>query len=177
MEPIVLFVSILLQLFFGIVLAIVAVYLSLRFFDALTEGIDEIKELKKGNVAVALLLVALIGSVAVAVIPAIEFKVPSPSIEMFPILFVLTTIKVVVGVIIAVFAVFVAVRVLDTITIGIDEPAEIKKGNVAVTLLIAAVIFAVVLVISAALREIFALDVFQPETLAKALNITKAAPS
>ena len=52
------------QLTIGLLLAMGSVYLGIKMFDKLTEGIDEMKELQKGNVAVAILLGAIILSIA-----------------------------------------------------------------------------------------------------------------
>lgn len=55
------------QLILGIILAIAAIYLSLNIFDKLTKGIDEFKEIQKGNVAVALEMAGVIISVALII--------------------------------------------------------------------------------------------------------------
>lgn len=55
------------QLVFGIILAVVAIYLSINIFDRMTEGVDEFKELEKGNVAVALELASVIIAVAIII--------------------------------------------------------------------------------------------------------------
>ena len=52
------------QLTLGLLLAMGSVYLGIRIFDKLTDGIDEMKEVQKGNVAVAILLGAIILSIA-----------------------------------------------------------------------------------------------------------------
>ena len=48
------------QLVLGLLLAMASVYLGIRMFDKLTEGIDEMKELQKGNVAVGILLSSVV---------------------------------------------------------------------------------------------------------------------
>ena len=55
------------QLILGIVLAIAAIYLALNILDKLTKGVDEFEEIKKGNVAVALMMASVIISVAVII--------------------------------------------------------------------------------------------------------------
>jgi uncharacterized membrane protein YjfL (UPF0719 family) len=62
----------LLQIFIGILFAILSIYLGLRFYDKMTKGIDEIKELKKGNVAVAILVATVIYLVSLVVAGAIS---------------------------------------------------------------------------------------------------------
>ena len=49
-----------LQLVIGLVLAVVILEIALLLFSALTRGIDEVKELKRGNLAIAGLLAGLL---------------------------------------------------------------------------------------------------------------------
>jgi len=57
----------LIQLIFGIVLAVGAIYLALNILDKLTKGVEEFEGLKKGNVAVALEMAGVIIAVAVII--------------------------------------------------------------------------------------------------------------
>ena len=52
------------QLILGIVLAVGSIYLALTILDKLTKGVEEFKELKKGNIAVALEMGGVIIAVA-----------------------------------------------------------------------------------------------------------------
>jgi uncharacterized membrane protein YjfL (UPF0719 family) len=60
-----------LQLAVGLVLAVITLALALFLFAALTRGIDEIEELKKGNLAIAGLLAGVVIGVALMVSQAI----------------------------------------------------------------------------------------------------------
>ena len=60
-----------LQLAVGLVLAVITLALALFLFAALTRGIDEVEELKKGNLAIAGLLAGVVISVALMVSQAI----------------------------------------------------------------------------------------------------------
>ncbi|HNL87274.1 MAG TPA: DUF350 domain-containing protein, partial [Methanoregulaceae archaeon] len=55
------------QLILGIILAIATIYLALNILDRLTKGINEFEELKKGNVAVALMMAGVIVATAVII--------------------------------------------------------------------------------------------------------------
>jgi len=55
------------QLILGILLAVATIYLALNILDRLTKGIDEFDELKKGNVAVALMMAGVIVATAVII--------------------------------------------------------------------------------------------------------------
>jgi uncharacterized membrane protein YjfL (UPF0719 family) len=61
-----------LQLAVGLVLAVITLVLALYLFAALTRGIDEVEELKRGNLAIAGLLAGVIIGVALMVSQAIE---------------------------------------------------------------------------------------------------------
>ena len=60
-----------LQLAVGLVLAVITLALALFLFAALTRGIDEVEELKKGNLAIAGLLTGVVIGVALMVSQAI----------------------------------------------------------------------------------------------------------
>jgi uncharacterized membrane protein YjfL (UPF0719 family) len=82
---------------------------------------------------------------------------------------VLGIINLIVGVAAAIISIYIAINVLDRITTEIDEMKELKKGNVAVALIIAGVLIAVSFIISAAVDGIAsALDVIQ---IARAFGI------
>jgi uncharacterized membrane protein YjfL (UPF0719 family) len=60
-----------LQLGAGLLLAVITLAIALYLFSALTRGIDEIQELKKGNLAIAGLLAGVVVGVALLVSQAI----------------------------------------------------------------------------------------------------------
>jgi uncharacterized membrane protein YjfL (UPF0719 family) len=60
-------VASLIQLILGIILAIGAIYLALNILDRLTRRVDEFEEVKKGNVAVALMMAGVIVSTALII--------------------------------------------------------------------------------------------------------------
>jgi uncharacterized membrane protein YjfL (UPF0719 family) len=60
-----------LQLAVGLVLAVITLVLALYLFAALTRGIDEVEELKRGNLAIAGLLAGVVIGVALMVSQAI----------------------------------------------------------------------------------------------------------
>jgi uncharacterized membrane protein YjfL (UPF0719 family) len=60
-----------LQLAVGLILVVLVLALALYLFAALTRGIDEVEELKKGNLAVAGLLAGVVVGVGLMVSQAI----------------------------------------------------------------------------------------------------------
>lgn len=165
----------LLQIFIGILFSILSIYLALRFYDKMTEGIDEIKELKKGNIAVAIILSSLIISIGTIISQGVSqfdnILLKGVSFPLFIISFILAIFQIAITILIAVVVVYVAIRVLDAMTTGINELYEIKRGNVAVALIVATVIYLVAFVVSGAIGEMSKLSIFRPETVAAFLGI------
>jgi uncharacterized membrane protein YjfL (UPF0719 family) len=162
----------LVQLVVGLALAMGSVYLGLNMFDKLTEGIDEMAELKKGNVAVAILLGAIIFSIANVVEGGVVTLTSSLTSGMSGVQMaaglVIGVVNLLVGIILAVFTIYIAIYVLDKITTTIDEFKELKKGNVAVAIMMAAVLLAVSFVIRAAV--IGMANALSPESVAIAFG-------
>jgi len=160
------------QLILGLALAMGSVYLGLKMFDKLTEGTDEMAELKKGNVAIAILLGAIIFSIA----NVVEGGVSSLSSSIAPGLtylqmlaaLLIGVVNLLIGLVFAVFSIYIAINILDKITVGIDEFKELRKGNVAVAIIMAAVLFAVSFVIRGAVAGM--MDAVSPQAVAAALN-------
>ncbi len=165
----------LLQIFVGILFAILSVYLGLRFFDKMTEGIDEIKELKRGNVAVALILASLMLSIGTIIQQGVNqfdnVLMKGVSLPLFIIAFVMAIFQLAIVILIAVIVIYVAIKVLDSMTVGINELEEIKKGNTAVALVVAIVIYLVSFVVAGAVIGISELSIFNPETIASLLGM------
>jgi uncharacterized membrane protein YjfL (UPF0719 family) len=63
-------------------------------------------------------------------------------------------INLLIGLLAAIFSIWVAIKVLDKITKDIDEMAELAKGNVAVAIVMAGVLIAVSFVIGSAVAGI-----------------------
>lgn len=160
------------QLVISLAFAMGSVYLGLRLFDKLTEGIDEMAELKKGNAAVAILIGAIIFSIANVVeggVTALMQSVtPGLSVPAMAAAFVIGIANLLISLILAVFTIYVALSILDKITVGIDEFKELKKGNVAVAIMMAAVLFAVSFVIRGAVAGMA--TSLSPQSVAAALG-------
>ena len=142
------------QLILSLALAMGAVYIGLKLFDKLTDGIDELAELRKGNVAVAILLGAIILSIASVIDGGVSGLMSSISPEMsashLAASIVIGICNLLLSLILAVFSIYIAITILDKITVDIDEFKELKKGNIAVAIMMAAVLIAVSVVIRAA---------------------------
>ena len=160
------------QLAIGLFLAMGSVYLGIKMFDKLTEGIDEMKELQKGNVAVAILLGAIILSIASVVEGGVygltQSIIPGLTPMELSAALLIGVVNLVLGVILAILSIYVAISMLDKITVGIDEFKELKRGNVAIAIMMAAVLFAVSFVIRGAVAAMA--STLSPQSVAMTLG-------
>jgi uncharacterized membrane protein YjfL (UPF0719 family) len=65
-------------------------------------------------------------------------------------------INLLLAILLAVFSIYIALWILDKITRGIDEIKELKRGNVAVAIMMAAVLLAVSFIIRSAVANMAA---------------------
>ncbi|HMZ31054.1 MAG: DUF350 domain-containing protein [Methanomicrobiales archaeon] len=139
----------LIQLIIAILLAVVALYIGYSTFSKITKGIDEIQELKKGNVAVGIIIAAIFFAIAIV----IQSGVAGISIGITNALagdwwsLAAAFIQLILGIILAIATIYLALNILDRLTKGINEFEELKKGNVAVALMMAGVIVATAVII------------------------------
>ena len=141
------------QLIVALFLAIGVIYIGISLFGRMTKGLDEWEELKKGNAAVGIVLTAIIISLATVTqsgIAGLTGALMNVSASGDYIMAVIGgVVQLIVGIVMAVIAIWLAISILDRITKDIDEPAELKKGNVAVAIVMAGVLIAVGFIIQA----------------------------
>lgn len=150
-------------LLLGIVLAVVALLISLglamfavskaiQMFDRTTKGMDEWAELRKGNVAVGLLMASMIlavGNVVSSSVAGLTQALMEPKLEIAYFADLLVgVVNLLIGIWIATSVVSLAIKVLDRMTKDVDEMAEIAKGNVAVSVMVSGVLLAVSVVVA-----------------------------
>ena len=145
----------LIQLVIAIVFAVIALYIGFWVLGKITKGIDEEKELAKGNAAVGI----LVASVFVAIALVVQSGVSGLSVGINKALsigilsgdgiftVVVAFVQLLLGIVLAVGAIYLALNILDKLTKGVEEFEELKKGNVAVALEMAGVIIAVAVII------------------------------
>lgn len=169
------FLSGLWSIIVGLVLAVVALLLSLwlamqavkraiHMFDKQTHGIDEWSELQRGNTAVGIVLAAMILAVANIISSGVigltdSFMTPPGdwSIQLawtWILGIVIGIVNLLVALWIGTAVIGLAIKALDRATEKIEEMKEIQKGNVAVAVLVAGVLLAVSTIVAAAVRGI-----------------------
>ncbi|MCK4319827.1 DUF350 domain-containing protein [Candidatus Micrarchaeota archaeon] len=156
------------QLVIGVTAAVGSVYLGLRIFDWLTRGVEEWKELKKGNLAIGIFLGGIILSIAIILESGVRqitaAIIPNTTVQVLLIGLGVGVGNLIISVLAAILAIYIAVVILNKITIGIDEIKELKKGNVAVAAFMTGVIVAISFIIRGAVTG-----------LAEAINIVELA--
>ena len=142
------------QLVIGIGIAMFSIFWAMRILNRLTKGIDEEAEIKKGNMAVAAMAVGVIIAVVLVTSSGIvgltqsltDVKSGAAAGEYIRAVG-FGLVQLVAGLLFASGTVFLAFRVWDKITKDIDETAELKRGNVAVGVVLGAVMIGVALVV------------------------------
>ena len=143
------------QLLISIIFAVLALYIGFAVLSKITKVIDEEKELKKGNAAVGILVAAVFVAIALVVqsgVSGLSVGINKAiSVGIFSVDGLLAIfsafVQLILGIVLAVGAIYLALYILDKLTQGIEEFEEIKKGNVAVALMMGGVIIAVAVII------------------------------
>ena len=145
----------LIQLIISIIFAVLALYIAFAVLGKITKGVNEEKELAKGNAAVGIIVASVFVAIALVVQSGVSGisvginKALSVGILSLDGLVAVATafIQLILGIVLAVAAIYLALYILDKLTKGVDEFEEIKKGNVAVALMMGGVIIAVAVII------------------------------
>ena len=152
------------QLVIAIILAVAALYIGFSVLGKITKGIDEEKEIAKGNTAVGILVASVfiaigivvqsgVSGISVGISQAINVGIMS---GLGITILVISVLQLLLGIVLAIVAIYLALNILDKLTKGIDEFAELKKGNVAVALQMAGVIITVAIIIQSGVMGITA---------------------
>jgi len=152
------------QLVIAIILAVVALYIGFSVLGRITKGIDEEKEIAKGNTAVGILVASVfiaigivvqsgVSGISVGISQAINAGILS---SLGITILIVSVLQLVLGIVLAIVAIYLALNILDKLTKGIDEFAELKKGNVAVALEMAGVIITTAVIIQSGVAGITA---------------------
>ena len=144
------------QVLLSLIIAVTLVYLASKIFRKLISGINETEELKKNNVAVAVLN----GSIVLALILVVKKSIES-AITIFgntlrnPDTVLLNYFQsalimighIILGGIIAFTAIYTALQIFIRLTGDLDEFKEIKESNTAVGILLGIIIVSMALLL------------------------------
>lgn len=139
----------------SIIFAVAALYIGFAVLSKINKNIDEEKELAKGNAAVGIIVAAVFVAIALVVQSGVSglsvginkaISVGILSVDGLLAIGV-SIVQLLLGIVLAVGAIYLALYILDKLTKGVEEFEEIKKGNVAVALEMGGVIIAVAVII------------------------------
>lgn len=147
------------QLVIAVILGAIAAYLALFLFQWFTRGVDEWQMLRDGNTAVGIVLGGMLVAVAIILRPALTVDKSAWDVggSAFGQVLLTEALQLVVGLILAVVTLEIALFLFSTLTRGIDEVAELKKGNLAIAGLLAGVLIGMGLMVSPAVSEVMRL--------------------
>ena len=143
------------HLIIAIIVAVVALYIGFSVLGRITKGIDEEKEIARGNAAVGILVASVFIAIGIVVQSGVTgvsrglstaWNVGIFSTEGI-LAIVMAILQLILGIVLAIVAIYIALNILDRLTKGIEEFEELKKGNVAVALEMAGVIITVAIII------------------------------
>jgi uncharacterized membrane protein YjfL (UPF0719 family) len=143
------------QLVISIIFAVVALYLGFAVLSHITKEYDEEIELARGNTAVGIIVAAVFVAVAMIVQSGVigltvginkAMSVGVMSVDGMTAI-IIAAMQLILGVILAVAAIYLALYILDRLSEDINEFEEIKRGNIAVAIKMAGVIIAVAVII------------------------------
>jgi len=139
-----------LRLILAIIFAVAALYIASWVLGKLTKEIDVWKEIGKGNYAVAIYMAGIFISVAIIVGPGIIglFR----TIDAIGI--VLGFAQLLLALILAVAMQYIGLSVLGRLTSGVDEWKELKNGNVAIGIVMAAIVIALSTIVAQGVASI-----------------------
>lgn len=144
------------QIFLSLLIAITLVYASSKIFRKLISGINESDELKKNNVAVAILNGSIVLALILVVKKSIESAVtifgntlrnPESVFASYLQTGLIMIGHIVLGGIIAFSAIYVALLIFMKLTDDLDELEEIKANNTAVGVLLGIIIVSMALLL------------------------------
>jgi uncharacterized membrane protein YjfL (UPF0719 family) len=145
------------QLVIAIITAALVAYLSIWLFDKTTRDIDEWTELRKGNVAVGIVLASLVVGVGLILRPGITpaaLKLDVGPANDVVVKLVVQLIQILIGLLLSIVAIGTSLWIFTRLTGAIDEWAEISRGNVAIAIVLGGVVIATSLIVSTALDAI-----------------------
>ncbi len=142
------------QLIVAIILAVVALYIGFSVFGRITK-MDEQTELAKGNVAVGILIASIFVAIGIVVgsgLTGLSKGLSSGDIVALG----AGIVQLILGIIFAIVAIYIALKVIDRLTPKIPLFEELKKGNTAAALAMAGVTITTAIIIQSGVTGITA---------------------
>jgi len=144
------------QIFLSLLIAVTLVYLSSKIFRKMISGINETEELKKNNVAVAILNGSIVLALILVVKKSIESAItifgnilrnPDAVLSSYIQSALIMLGHILLGGIIAFTSIYAALQIFIWLTKDLDELKEIKENNIAVGILLGIIIVSMALLL------------------------------
>jgi uncharacterized membrane protein YjfL (UPF0719 family) len=145
---------------FGLALTVIVAglitFMGVWLFERTTRDIDEWAELRRGNLAVGVVMGAIVLAVGIIVRPALQEPLIAADVGRSRPFYELlvNAVGLLVALLLAIVAVGLAVWLFTRLTSDLDERAELAAGNNAVATLMAGVVLAVALLTATAVERI-----------------------
>ena len=142
------------QVVLSLLIAVTLIYLASKIFRKLVSGINETEELKKNNVAVAILNGSIVLALILVVKKSIESSVtifantlrnPNSVLSSYFQSALIMLGHIILGGIIAFTVIYIALQIFISLTKDLDELKEIKESNTAVGILLGIIIVSIAL--------------------------------
>jgi len=144
------------QIILSVLIGVFLIYTASRILQRLFNGIDEIEELKKNNIAVAILNGSIIFSLILVVKNSVESAVtifsntlrdPKAVLSSYIQTALIMLGHIILSGVIAFSVIYVAMVIFIRLTKDLDELGEIKRNNVAVSLVLGIIIVSIALLL------------------------------
>ena len=144
------------QVLLSLLVAVTLVYISSKIFRRLISGINETEELKKNNVAVAILNGSIVLALIIVVKKSIESAItifgntlrsPDAVLSSYIKSALIMLGHILIGGIIAFTAIYTSLQIFIRLTKDLDELKEIKENNTAVGILLGIIIVSMALLL------------------------------
>lgn len=152
METYLAIIKLIINLMFGMVMLLV----SIRIFDLLTKDIEEMVEVKKRNQSVGLILSAIIISLSIMLVDVFNESFIVLNFDHFIKTLTIDIMRFVFTMLVGTISIFVAYQLFKYLNSSrFNVVVELKNGNMAVAMMLAAYILALTLLVTPALKHLF----------------------